>query len=271
MQHDGKRVFRQIALCGGESKQGVRGGYNFVAADDRGALAVGSTGTRLLVSRVDQDGQLHCPDSEGTYPASAISEDGVWLVRTKTGAELRDESGWRSAEVELQPDAVLHGVARRGFALAHSLRFKAPWTVYRFEGGSWRPTQLPVMFSYAWLSDQGVVFATSVPQVSDMVRRPAGATGEPCEMVARIEGGTIRYMSLPAEFLPNAIVGRRETDLWVPGHTNVLHWDGATWRQAAPRLEASGGVVDDEGAFWFVGARTITGWPHAALFRVRRK
>ncbi|MFO0564414.1 MAG: hypothetical protein U0263_02070 [Polyangiaceae bacterium] len=78
-------------------------------------------------------------------------------------------------------------------------------------------------------------------------------------------------MSLPSEFRADAIVGRDETDLWVTGRSNVLHWDGTTWREAAPPLPASGGVVDEDGAFWFVGPRSTTGWPHVALYRVRRK
>lgn len=270
MEHDGKRIVRETALCGGENKGGARGGYGFIAADDRGVLAVGSTGTRLLVSRVDSDGQVHCPEIAGIYPASPIAEDGVWLARTGTGVEVQDETGRKSTAVELPPDAVVHGVARRGHALVHSLRPKAPWEVYWLEGRSWHATQLPVMFSYTWMSDQGVVFATSIPTISDMVTRRAAREGAPCELLARVERQTVTYIPLPPGFRPRGIAGRTETDLWLPGGEDVLHWDGTTWRQAAPSLGAAGGVVDEDGAFWFVGAGS-SGAQHSSLYRVRRK
>ncbi|MCK6538053.1 MAG: hypothetical protein L6Q84_34195 [Polyangiaceae bacterium] len=73
------------------------------------------------------------------------------------------------------------------------------------------------------------------------------------------------------EFRPNAIVGRHETDLWFTGNQSTYHWDGTTWSEPAPPIQAQGGVVDEEGSFWFVGARSATGWPHPALYRVRRK
>lgn len=287
MEHDGIQVFRETALCGGELKESSVAGrmpaldpapiaaYSYLAADEKGALAVGTNGARVLVSRVSPDGQLHCRESSGIYPASPIAEDGVWLVRTRTGMELQDESGWRSAAVQLAPDAMVHGVAQRGYALVHALRLKAPWTVYRFEGRAWHPTQLPVMFSYMWVSEHGLVLANSMPAVSDMVGRPAGPTGRSCEVLARIErGGTIQYVGLPTEFRPNAIVGRMETDLWLTGLTgpwSTYHWDGKIWREAAPPIQTQGGVVDEDGAFWFVGARSSTGWPNAALYRLRRK
>jgi hypothetical protein len=220
----------------------------------------------MLVSRVDTDGQLRCRKGAGIYPASPISEDGVWLARTQTGAEVQDELGWRSKALVLGADAIVYGVARRGHALLHVM---STWRVHELVEDSWRATGLPRMFLYDWMSDRGVVFARSIPTISTLVG--GSPTGPPCELVARIAGGDTRFIPLPDEFRPNAIVGREETDLWFAGGENVLHWDGKFWRQATPPLRAADGVVDEEGAFWFVGARSATGWPHPALYRVRRK
>ena len=282
MEHDGKRVIRETALCGGELKEASRGegslpvgpfaiaGYAYIAADDGGALAIGSNGPRMLVSRVASDGQLHCRDNPGVYPASPISDDGVWLARTKSGLELQDESGWRSVELALEPDAVTHGVAGRRRALVGSFRLRVPRAVYEFDGASWSPRwDLPRDFAYAWISADGVVLAFSLQRPVLHAGRADG--GQECELVARIAGHSVAFAALPTELHPTAIVGRHETDLWFTGRSNVFHWDGTTWRQASPPLRAAHGVVDEDGAFWFVGPRSTTGWPHPALFRVRRK
>jgi hypothetical protein len=282
MEHDGKRVVRETALCVGEmaadrtrrtpptSAPAPLPGYRYVTADERGALALGTSGVGMLVSRVDLDGQLHCRRSTGIYPASPVSEDGVWLARTKTGVEIQDETGWRSAEASIEHDAIPHGVAGRRHAFAHSLRPRGPRTVYEFDGVFWSPRWgLPRDFSYTWMSTQGVVFAHSLPRPALHGNRAREAPT--CEVVVRIAGRSVVRSALPMGFRPNAIVGREETDLWFAGGENVLHWDGKLWRQATPPLRAADGVVDEEGAFWFVGARSATGWPHPALYRVRRK
>lgn len=265
LEHDGTRVFRATSLCGGENKHGERLGYWHVAADERGALALGSSGSHMLVSRVDSDGQLRCPDNAALHPASEISPDGVWLARTRTGLELQDDLGWRGAGVRLEPEAIVQGVANRHFAVARVFRRRLPWTMRVFNGDSWSPSSLPAHLAYRWMSDSGVLFAHSVPPIVLGIH-----TGRPCELVARVEVQTTTYIPLPPEFRPRGIVGRSETDLWFPGGENVLHWDGTTWRQAAPPLEASSGFVDEAGAFWFVGARS-SGAQHSSLYRVRRK
>ncbi|MBK7583613.1 MAG: hypothetical protein IPI67_25895 [Myxococcales bacterium] len=178
---------------------------------------------------------------------------------------MQDESGWRSEAVELERDAIVSGIARRSHALLTVMRPKT-WSVHAFNGRSWRRTLLPAGFLHAWMSKFGIVLGYSIPPIVLGVN-----TSAPCELVARIENQSTTYIPLPIEFRPNAIVGLRESDLWFTGHRTTFHWDGVTWREAAPELGSVGAVVDEDGALWFVGARSATGWPHTALYRVRRK